>query len=207
METFKTLFDNLFPFLQTPVGAAVFVPLYALWVILLLPGVWASMLAGALYGTFGGTVIVFVGAFIGAEVSFLLGRTFLRDALQKRLALIPKLKIVEKVVSREGFKLVLLTRLSPIFPFSFMNFAYGLSEVSFVDYTLGLLGILPGTIVFCGLGELAGDLAKFSGVLADNNNSNVSLLRLVGLVATVAVFWLITRAARQAFQEDSDLSG
>ena len=58
--------------LRTPLGAALFVPLYALWVTLLLPGVWASMLAGALYGTLWGSALVFVGACLGAEAAFLL---------------------------------------------------------------------------------------------------------------------------------------
>lgn len=53
------------PALQSPAGALVFIPLYALWVTLLLPGVWASMLAGALYGTWWGSLIVFVGACLG----------------------------------------------------------------------------------------------------------------------------------------------
>ena len=69
----------LLPALQSPAGAIAFVPLYALWVTLLLPGVWASMLAGALYGPWWGSLIVFVGASLGAEAAFLLGRTWLRS--------------------------------------------------------------------------------------------------------------------------------
>lgn len=61
--------------LRSPAGALAFVPLYALWVTLLLPGVWASMLAGALYGPAWGSLIVFVGACLGAQAAFLLGRT------------------------------------------------------------------------------------------------------------------------------------
>ena len=66
---------QLLPALQSPVGAAVFIPLYALWVTLLLPGVWASMLAGALYGSLFGSGLVFVGASLGAIASFLIGGT------------------------------------------------------------------------------------------------------------------------------------
>ena len=132
MTDFSSL-QTLLPALQSPAGAIAFVPLYALWVTLLLPGVWASMLAGALYGTWWGSLIVFVGACLGAEAAFLLGRTWLRGWAQQRLAALPKLQAVERAVSREGLKLVLLTRLSPAFPFSLLNFAYGLSEVSLRD--------------------------------------------------------------------------
>ncbi|MGA1212034.1 MAG: VTT domain-containing protein, partial [Burkholderiaceae bacterium] len=84
----------LLPALQSSAGAAAFVPLYALWVTLLLPGVWASMLAGALYGTWWGSLIVFVGACLGAEAAFLLGRHWLRGWAQRRLAALPKLQAV-----------------------------------------------------------------------------------------------------------------
>jgi uncharacterized membrane protein YdjX (TVP38/TMEM64 family) len=200
------LLSQLLPALQSPAGALLFVPLYALWVTLLLPGVWASMLAGALYGTWWGSVIVFVGACLGAEAAFLLGRTWLREWARRRLANLPKLQAVEQAVSREGLKLVLLTRLSPAFPFSLLNFAYGLSEVSLRDYTIGLIGILPGTILFCGLGALAGDVARFGTVLSGEADPFTWTLRVIGVLATVAVVWLVGRAARRALQE-SELSG
>ena len=191
---------ELLPALKSPAGALAFVPLYALWVTLLLPGVWASMLAGALYGTWWGSLIVFVGACLGAEAAFLLGRTWLRNWARRRLAAVPKLLAIEQAVSREGLKLVLLTRLSPAFPFSLLNFAYGLSEVSLRDYTIGLIGILPGTILFCGLGALAGDVAGFGEVLSGEADAGTWALRIGGLLATVASVWLVGRAAQRALQ-------
>jgi len=187
--------------LASPWGALAFVPLYALWVTLLLPGVWASMLAGALYGPVWGSVLVFVGACLGAEAAFLLGRFGLREWARRRLAAAPRLQAIERAVSREGLKLVLLTRLSPAFPFSLLNLAYGLSTVSLRDYSLGLIGILPGTILFCGLGALAGDVARFGVVLSGQADPTTWALRLVGLAATLAVVWIVGRAAQQALQE------
>jgi uncharacterized membrane protein YdjX (TVP38/TMEM64 family) len=192
---------KLLDLLRSPEGALVFVPLYALWVTLLLPGVWASMLAGALYGTWWGSLIVFVGACLGAEAAFLLGRTWLRNWARRRLAAVPKLLAIEQAVSREGLKMVLLTRLSPAFPFSLLNFAYGLSEVSLRDYSIGLIGILPGTILFCGLGALAGDVARFGEVLSGEADAGTWALRIVGLLATVFVVWLVGRAAQRALAD------
>ena len=191
---------KLLDLLRSPAGALAFVPLYALWVTLLLPGVWASMLAGALYGTWWGSLIVFVGACLGAEAAFLLGRTWLRNWARRRLAAVPKLLAIEQAVSREGLKLVLLTRLSPAFPFSLLNLAYGLSEVSLRDYSIGLIGILPGTILFCGLGALAGDVAGFGEVLSGEADAGTWALRIGGLLATVASVWLVGRAAQRALQ-------
>jgi uncharacterized membrane protein YdjX (TVP38/TMEM64 family) len=195
---------KLLEILRSPAGALAFVPLYALWVTLLLPGVWASMLAGALYGPWWGSLIVFVGACLGAESAFLLGRTWLRNWARRRLAAVPKLLAIEQAVSREGLKLVLLTRLSPAFPFSLLNFAYGLSEVSLRDYSIGLIGILPGTILFCGLGALAGDVARFGEVLSGQADAGTWVLRIVGLLATVASVWVAGRAAQRALTPPSD---
>ena len=189
--------------LQSPWGALAFVPLYALWVTLLLPGVWASMLAGALYGTAWGSVVVFVGACLGAEAAFLLGRHWLRDWARARLSALPKLQAMEQAVSREGLKLVLLTRLSPAFPFSLLNLAFGLSEVSLRDYSVGLIGILPGTILFCSLGALAGDVARFGDVLANRADAGTWALRVIGLLATVGAAWLAGRAAQKALNDTS----
>jgi uncharacterized membrane protein YdjX (TVP38/TMEM64 family) len=190
------------PLLQSPAGAALFVPFYALWVTLLLPGVWASMLAGALYGTLLGSLVVFVGASLGAIAVFLLGRSWLREWARRRLAAAPKWLAVEQAVSREGLRLVLLTRLSPAFPFSLLNLAYGLSEVNLRDYCLGLIGILPGTVLFCALGALAGDVARFGTVLAGKADPATWGLRLAGIGATIASVWLVNRAARRALAED-----
>ncbi|MFZ0409127.1 MAG: TVP38/TMEM64 family protein [Cyanobium sp.] len=197
----SALLDQLLPALRSPLGALAFVPLYALWVTLLLPGVWASMLAGALYGTWWGSAIVFVGASLGAEIVFLLGRGWLRSWARRRLAATPRLQQIEQAVSREGLRLVLLTRLSPAFPFSLLNLAYGLSEVSLRDYSIGLLGILPGTVLFCGLGALAGDVARFQEVLTGAADPGTWALRLTGLAATVASVWLAGRAAQRALAQ------
>ncbi|NDC34093.1 MAG: TVP38/TMEM64 family protein [Synechococcaceae bacterium WB9_2_112] len=193
--------DAVVEALASPLGAIAFVPLYALWVTLLLPGVWASMLAGALYGTAWGSVVVFVGACLGAEVVFLLGRSWLRDWARGQLQRAPRLQAIEGAVSREGLKLVLLTRLSPAFPFSLLNLAYGLSQVSLRDYTLGLIGILPGTVLFCALGALAGDVARFGAVLSGRADPATWALRVLGVVATVVVVALVGNAARQALAE------
>ena len=192
--------------LRTPWGAVLFVPLYALWVTLLLPGVWASMLAGVLYGAWGGSLVVFLGASLGAEAAFLLGRHWWRDWAKRRLQALPKLQAVEQAVTREGLRLVLLTRLSPAFPFSLLNLAYGLSDVSLRDYSIGLIGIIPGTVLFCGLGALAGDVARFGAVLAGEADLKTWAMRAVGVIATLAVVWLVGRAAQQALAEGSEES-
>jgi uncharacterized membrane protein YdjX (TVP38/TMEM64 family) len=193
--------DHLLLWLRSPAGAVAFVPLYALWVTLLLPGVWASMLAGVLYGPLWGSVLVFAGACLGAEAVFLLGRGRWRGWARRRLARAPRLLAVERAVCRQGLALVLLTRLSPAFPFSLLNLAYGLSEVSLRDYSIGLIGILPGTVLFCALGAAAGDAARFSAVLTGPADRFTWALRLLGVGATLAAVLLVGRQVRLALEE------
>ena len=201
MPHWSNWLDVALPFLHSPLGVVVFIPVYALWVTLLLPGIWASMVAGLLYGTWSGSLIVFIGACLGAEATFLLGRHWLRDWTRARLERFPKLQAIEKAVSREGLKLVMLTRLSPAFPFSLLNLAYGLSDVKWRDYSLGLIAILPGTVLFCALGSLAGDAARFGEVLAGETSAGAWILRIIGVLATLAAVWLAGRAARQGLAD------
>tara|TARA_Y100001968_G_scaffold212345_1_gene195501 strand:- start:74952 stop:75446 length:495 start_codon:yes stop_codon:yes gene_type:complete len=159
------------------------------------------MIAGAIYGSINGSLVVFLGAFIGANITFLVTRRFFRSWVQTRIASLPKLQLIEKAVSREGLKLVLLTRLSPAFPFSLLNLVYGLSEVKFNDFSIGMLGIVPGTFLFCSLGSLAGNISNFNEVLSQKENSNSFVYSLIALLATFTVVILISRAARKALQD------
>ena len=201
MTEISIFFNHLLPILKSNIGAILFVPIYAVWVTCLLPGVWASMLAGAIYGTWMGTVLVSLGAFIGAICSFLLGRTIFRNWVKTRIESLPKLQKFLKGVDKEGLKLILMTRLSPIFPFSILNFAYGFSEISFRNYVLGLIGILPGTILFCALGNLAGDVTRFSEILSSKDAEPFSFLNIIGLLATILTVLILNNVIKQSFQE------
>jgi len=158
------------------------------------------MLAGVLYGPLWGSGVVFAGACLGAEATFLIGRTLLKDWSRRRLDKIPKLQAVEKAVNKEGLKLVILTRLSPAFPFNLLNLCYGLSEVSLRDYSIGLLGILPGTFLFCSIGAFAGEIGNFNEVLKGEANLGTWMVRLIGLFSTFGVVWLVGRAAQKTLQ-------
>ncbi len=193
--------ENIFDFFHSLIGILSFISLYAFWVILLLPGLWPSMLAGVIYGSFLGSVFVFLGAFLGAQITFLLGRKFFKKSIQRRISTFPKFEAVQKAVSKEGLKLVILTRLSPAFPFSLLNLIYSLSDVSLRDFTIGLIAIFPGTLLFCGLGAVAGDIAKFNAVL-DAQKDTISLTySCIGVVATFLVVFLVAQTSNKILKE------
>ena len=193
----EILVNNFIPFLSSPLGIFLFVLVYVFWVSCLLPGSWLSMLSGFLYGTWLGSSIVFLGAFIGAHLTFYLGRTFLKQWAQKKISNFPKIQIIEKAVKREGLKVILLTRLSPLFPFGLLNFTYGLSEVRVLDFTLGMIGILPGTILYCSLGSLALEVSNFGDVLSGRSDTVSFIWSLISICSTILVVILVLLSTRK----------
>ncbi len=206
MFDFSSFITDQSQFFVDPFGIFLFLIIYIFWVTFLLPGSWLSMIAGLLYGIVLGSILVFIGASLGAILTFWSGRTFLRTWIQKRLENYPKLKYIENKVSKEGLKLVILTRLSPLFPFGLLNFVFGLSQLKFQYFLVGLFAILPGTILYCSLGSLAGDFTRFSETIANQNSFVSFLFSLMGFFATLLIFILVSRIAKNALQElDSSL--
>ena len=159
------------------------------------------MLSGFLYGTWLGSFVVFWGAFLGAHLTFFLGRTFLKDWLQKKLSTSSKIQSIEKAVSREGRKVIFLTRLSPVFPFGLLNFSYGLSDVKVLDFTLGMLGIVPGTILYCSLGSLALKISNFNDVLLGRSSISSFVWSLVSIISTILVVIVVLRSTKKMYQD------
>ena len=197
----EPLVNNFIPFLSSPFGILIFALVYVLWVTCLLPGSWLSMLSGFLYGTWIGSFVVFVGAFSGAHLTFYLGRTFLKEWAQKKVLNFPKVQIMEKAVQREGLKVILLTRLSPLFPFGLLNFTYGLSEVKVSDFTIGMIGILPGTILYCSLGSLALKVSNFGEVLSGRSDLSTFIWSLISILSTILIVVFVLRSIRKINQD------
>lgn len=182
-------------------GPVIFVVTYILASVFFLPGSVLTLGAGAIFGVVKGSIIVSIAATLGAASAFLVGRYLARGWVEKKIEGNEKFKAVDETVAREGWKIVGLTRLSPIFPFNLLNYAYGITKVSLRDYFLASwIGMLPGTIMYVYIGSLAGDLAT----LGTGNGSATTaqwVLRVVGLLATVAVTVYVTRIARGALEE------
>ncbi len=98
----------------------------------------------------------------------------------------------------QGLKIMFLLRLSPGFPFNLLNYGLGLTQVSFRDYLVASLGMLPGTLLYVYYGKLAGDVAALAGGAAVEKDAAYYAVLVVGLVATVVVTTFVTRIARKA---------
>ncbi len=178
----------------------VFMLVYILFTVLLFPGSVLTLSAGFLFGLGFGFVLVSAASVIGACLAFLLGRYFARDWVADKIEGNAKFSALDNAVRDKGFVIVLLTRLSPVFPFSLLNYSLGITAVRFPNYALGSwLGMMPGTLLYVYLGSAAQNLTEvFSGEAASGSN----VLLYVGLAATLVLTILITRFATQALNTE-----
>ena len=119
---------------------------------------------------------------------------------RKKLQAIPKFAAIDEAVGKEGFKIVLLLRLSPVFPFNLLNYALGLTRVSFRNYALAsLIGMLPGILMYVYFGSAARSLAEVTAGKVQGGIAG-QIFFWAGLVATIAVALFVTRIARKSLK-------
>ena len=181
--------------------AAAYIPATVLFV----PGSLLTLGAGALFGVVVGTIAVSLGSTLGSTASFLVGRFFARDWVAAKVAGNAKFAALDAAVGEQGFKIVLLTRLSPVFPYNMLGYMYGITNVKLLPYVVASwIGMLPGTVLYVYLGALAGTVAKVAAGGAPESGEAETLrwiLYGVGFVATLAVTVVITRVASKAMRE------
>lgn len=174
---------------------------YALATVLFIPGSLLTLAGGALFGLWQGSLVVFIGATIGASAAFLIARYLARDRVAERVRGKEKFEAIDDAVGKQGRKIVFLLRLTPAMPFTLLNYALGLTKVRFVDYLIACLGMIPGTLLYVYYGKVAGDLTELAaGATAERDWKYYTLLG-VGLVAAIAVTALVTRIAKRALEQ------
>ena len=183
------------------IGPLVFAGIYVIAAVALVPGSILTLGAGVVFGIVKGTLVVIVSATLGATAAFLVGRYLARDWVASKIKGNEKFQAIDRGVAEEGWKIVGLTRLSPVFPFNLLNYAFGITRVSLKDYVLAsFFGMLPATLMYVYIGSLAGDLATL-GAADRSRTPGELLLYAVGLVATILVTVYITRIARKALNQ------
>ena len=181
-----------------PWGPVVLGAAYVPAAIFFVPGSLLTLAAGFLFGPVKGTLVVSLGSTAGAAAAFIVARRIARDWVSRQIAGRPRLAAISHAVEHEAFKVVLLTRLSPVFPFNVLNYAFGLTSIRFSSYILASwIGMLPGTIMYVLLGSAASSLAVLLSGGAPRSSGQQALLA-VGLVAAVVVAVIVGRSARRS---------
>ena len=186
-------------------GAFAYLVVYAFCTVFFIPGTVLTIGAGIAFtaatggvgwGVLVGSLSVFLGAGCGAVLSFLVGRYLLSDfaaQLRKKGAII---EAIDMAIQNEGLKTMVMLRLSPFVPFNALNYVMSGTSISLKDYTIGLLGMVPATVVYVYLGASAhqaatGDYKKNAG-----NAVLTTVLSVVGALAGIGVVVVVSKKAR-----------
>lgn len=180
-----------------PWGAAVFIAGYTIACVALAPASLMMLAAGGVFGAARGIPIAWAAAALGATASFLVARHLARNAVEDYLARHPTFAALDDALSRQGWRLVILLRLSPIFPYNLLNYALGLSRVSLGAFLVAMVGMLPGTFLLVSSGAIAGDVAAAVGGVRVAHGWPYYTALGVGIVATILATVRITRTTRR----------
>lgn len=182
-------------------GVALFIVIYAVAVVAMLPGSLLTLTAGFVYGPVGGLLVASPASVLGATLAFMLARSALRGWILARIDGYPKARALDTALGANSFVLILLLRFSPAVPFNVLNYALGLSDVTLGRYVAAsFIGMLPGTWFIVYLGSLATTAGELTQA-GRNSSPQQWVLTGAGLVATIVAIALVTRAARRALDE------
>mmetsp|Transcript_63303 Transcript_63303/g.185043 ORF Transcript_63303/g.185043 Transcript_63303/m.185043 type:complete len:348 (+) Transcript_63303:73-1116(+) len=179
-----------------PLGPAYFFAVYVVAECLALPATPLTLSAGYLFGLPLGCAVSLAGGTVAAGIGFLLSRTLLRPQITELAAGNETFQNVNRAVESEGFKIILLLRLSPLLPFALSNYLYGLSNVGFLDFIAATaLGFAPGTCAFVYFATTA------RSVLSESGEGQPWYVYAVGIAVTVALLKVVSDVAKQAVDE------
>lgn len=180
-------------------GPLVLVLATAILTVFMFPDSPLSMAAGALFGMGWGSACAVAGAVVGALLAFWVSRLLLRERVRRFLDNHPRWSAIEDATSREGLRLQVLIRLTPM-PSATFSYIMGASRLGFQAFALGCVGMIPGMFVEVYLGHVAGHAASVA-----SGTSRHSLLHtaatVLGLALAVVVMAYVTRLARRAIAE------
>lgn len=179
-----------------PWGMGVFAAAYVLATVLMLPGWILTVIAGMVWGLVAGTALVSFSSVTGATCAFLLARSQLRPAIESLLSRHAAMRNFDTLAAGQGWKIVLLLRLSPLVPFNLLNYGLGLSAIPLREYVPATMaGMLPGTFLYVYLGSLGNFFAAGRTRSAAEN-----FMMFLGLAATLICSIVLARIARRAVQ-------
>ena len=177
-----------------------FVLLYVAAAVTMAPAFLLTVAAGAMFGVWWGSVIVFIGASIGASAVYVLASPLARSRWMQAVTRDPRVGAVRTAVADEGAWVMFLLRLSPLVPYNILNYALALSGVRYQDFAMALVGMIPAIVMYAYYGKVVGDVAALAAGVSPPRGPEYWALLGVGLVAVVVSTLMISRAARSAVE-------
>lgn len=186
------------------VAPIAYIALFSLATVLIFPCSILTMGSGLVFGIGWGVFYSYLAAVIGSTLAFWVGRYLARDWVNRQLGQYPRLQSIYGAVAREGYRLVLLSRLSPAFPFVLLNYTFGITPISLRDYLTGSIGLLPGTIIYVYAGLVMGNIALLNSGKSEINPELYPLkvvILVIGIAIGLGITVYINRIAQKALSE------
>ena len=181
-----------------PWGAVLFLGLYIVASVTMAPAFILTFAAGAVWGLWRGSILVYLGAVLGASAVYFVAGRLVRSRVISWLDRDPRVAAVRRAVAEQGVWIMFLLRLSPLVPFVQLNYALVLSGVRYRDYLIATVGMWPTIIMYVYYGKVVGDVAALAAGVAPERGPEYYVLLVVGLVATIVATTMVTRAAKKA---------
>lgn len=183
-------------------GPLLFGGIYIVATVGMLPGALLTLGAGFAYGPFLGAAIVLPASVVGALLAFLLARSSFRPWLEGRMTKLPRLSAIDHGIKKDGFKVVVLLRLTPLVPFALLNYALGMTGVQARTFVgASTVGMLPGVLMYTYIGSLVPALSKLG--TGDGGGSAQQVAFWVGLAATVIVSVVLATVAKRSLAKQA----
>ncbi len=187
-----------------PWGPVLFAAFYVVAALLFVPGSLLTASGGLLFGVLKGTCVVSIATWIAACIAFSISRYLARAWVVKKLEQHPRYRAVDEAVAAEGWKIVGLMRLSPVFPFNVLNCLFGVTKVSFKHYALATwVGMIPTLVLYTYIGSVAGSLANLGTSSRQRTPLEWAFYGL-GFLAVVILTCFLIRLSRRALAGKMD---
>ena len=183
-------------------GPLLFIVMYVIAAVVLAPAFVLTFSAGAVFGLWRGTLLTFVGAVLGASAVYAVAAPLARSRVLRWIDRDARVAATRRAVVRDSGWIMFLLRLSPLVPYSLLNYALALSGVRFRDYLLALIGMIPAIVMYAYYGKVAGDVTRIAAGVSPPRGIEYYVMMIVGLIATFTATHLIGRAAKKAMAEE-----
>jgi len=189
------IFDRL-----GPIGLLVFEILYVVNAVLLGPAWLLTLVAGLAFGLVKGILVVWIAATAAAALAFLVARYLARSRVEKVARKNENFEAVDRAIAKNGWKVVLLLRISPFFPYTIANYLYGLTAVRFVPYVLATaVGILPMIAIYVSIGAAGREAVEAAAGGGAGSPAEWTVFA-AGVACTVVAAVIITRGAKRELE-------
>ena len=166
---------------------AVYLLIYFGIVLASIPATPFGIIAGVMFGSVTGIILIVIGASVGSALTFLIARYFARNAVTQWIGDNPRFQRLDQLIETHGTIIVIITRLVPLFPFNILNYGFGLTKISFKTYVIwSTIGMIPGTVVFVGGSDLI-----YQSLTTGKIPVELSILIAAMIVLMIGIGWYV----------------